>query len=538
MTTPFRNTLALMLLAASFPLTAAADDWDKDNYPPDDKTIVIQQTNLPIVFIDTRCGGADITPIHRDYRIAVRMKIINNADGLNYGDTLTHPNQHTDYEGWIGIKYRGNTSFTTSDKKPYGFKTLKTNDAEGKKEKVSLLGMPKDNDWVMLAPYHDRSMIRDVLMYELARPYFEYTPRMRYCELILDGTYYGVYILGEKAGKGKGRLNLDDPGDEGDELTGGYQVQVDRNDEEHYYTSKYKARNENGTTLITNNKIYFQYKFPDYEDMMPDHPAQLEYLHHQIDAMEDALNSNDFRNPETGYRKYIDVTSFIDQELSQEFSFNADGYRLSTNLYKRRDSQDPRFKTTLWDFNLAFGNNLYESIRKGTWGIYNRPATLLISQNHIPFWWARLMEDPDYVKELKERWYTYRNSNYSEQHIMQVIDSLTTMLNAQGAQERNSQAWPRWGKTIALTPLFTDIDTYEKEISSLKAWILDRMAWLDQQLGYEETGITNATRLIPSQPKNIYNLQGISISRPGKGVFIIRDENGRTHKAYLAQPTK
>ena len=201
-----------------------ADSWSEGNYPPDDKSIVIGETNLPIVFIDTRNGSTDANPIHKDFRVAARMKIISNAEGVNYGDTLAHPGQHIDYEGWVGIKYRGNTSFVLSDKKPFGFRTLKTNDVAGKKDNVEILGMPKDNNWVMLAPYHDRSLIRDVLTFELGRPYFEYTPRMRYCEVILDGIYYGIYIIGERVSKGKGRLNLETPGDSGDELTGDYQV--------------------------------------------------------------------------------------------------------------------------------------------------------------------------------------------------------------------------------------------------------------------------------------------------------------------------
>ena len=57
--------------------------------------------------------------------------------------------------------------FHDSDKKPYGFRTLKTADVNGKKEKVKLLGLPEDNNWVLLAPYHDRSLIRDPLVYQL-----------------------------------------------------------------------------------------------------------------------------------------------------------------------------------------------------------------------------------------------------------------------------------------------------------------------------------------------------------------------------------
>ena len=527
------QTTLLFLLAVLAPSAAIADEWDRNNYAPSDKSVTIDHTNLPIVFIDTRNGGTTRNIIHKDYRIPVRMKIINNADGVNYGDTLAHPDQHTDYEGWVGIKYRGNSSFTYSDKKPFGFKTLKTNDVDGKKEKVELLGMGKDNDWVMLAPFHDRSLIRDVLMYTLARPYFEYTPSMRYCEVILDGIYYGIYMLGEKAGKGKYRLNLEDPGDSGDELTGDYHIQIDRNDEEHVYTSKYKGRLKNGSVMSQHNKVYYQYKFPEYDDMIPDHPAQLDYLHQQIDAMEDAFNSRNYTDPETGYRKYVDVQSFVDQLLSQEFCFNNDAYRLSTNLYKRRDSQDPRFKTTLWDFNLAFGNNLYESIGKGTWGIYNTTIKEIACENPIPFWWAKLMDDPAFVQQVKQRWYEYRQTNYAEEHIMQTIDSLTMMLGADGALKRNFQVWPVLNEEIWLTPSPPRNNTYEKEIQSLKDWIVDRVAWLDDQLGYDATGITRPQENVGKQMDSYYNLNGVRVNKPQSGPVIVRYKDGTSRLVSL-----
>ena len=131
---------------------------------------MLEKTNLPILFINTCDEAGHTTAIHKDYRVAVRIKIINNADGVNYGDTVAHPDQTIDYEGWVGIKYRGSSSFYDSDKKPYGFRTLKTADVNGKKEKVKLLGLPEDNNWVLLAPYHDRSLIRDPLVYQLSRP--------------------------------------------------------------------------------------------------------------------------------------------------------------------------------------------------------------------------------------------------------------------------------------------------------------------------------------------------------------------------------
>lgn len=520
----------LLTILTSLPLLSQADNYDRDNYLPDNSSVKLDETNLPIVFIDTRCGNINRQVIHRDYRIAVRMKIIDNTDGINYGDTLAHPDQTVDYEGWIGIKYRGNSSFDLSNKKPFGFKTLETNDVNGKKKKVKIMGMPKDNDWALLAPYNDRSMIRDVLMFQLARPYFDFTPKARHCELILDGIYYGVYIMTEKVRKGKHRLNLDDPGTEGDSLTGGYQVQVDRNDEAHYYTSKYFAVDKNGRPYSSYNRIYFQYIHPEYDEMMPQYPQQLKYIQQRIDDMENTLASARFTNPDTGYSQYLDSMSFIDYQLSQEVSNNVDGYRLSTNLYKHRDSEDGRFKTALWDFNIAFGNaNYCGGELTNFWTYQNTYITATNAYNKVPFWWMRLMEDPEYVKQLKARWTQYRQENYSEEHIEMVIDSMVNMLNAKGARERNYKAYPLWGKNIWPVPNYKKVNTYEKEIANLKRWLTERIAWMDEQLEYDSTAgvYFSPTDNFQKEITGYYNMKGVRLSTPPhQGIYIIRYKDG------------
>lgn len=531
-----RLPLLLVFVIVSF-TEVNADNYDPNNYKPENTNVVLNETNLPIVFINTNTEGTKPQVIHKDYRIVARMKVINNADGINYGDTLQHPDQTVDYEGWIGIKYRGNSSFDMSPKKPFGFRTYKTKDINGSKEKVAIMGMPKDNNWVMLAPYNDRSMIRDALMFQLARPYFEYVPRLRHCEVILDGCYYGIYIMTEKPSKGKGRLNLDDPGTEGDELTGGYQLEIDRNDEEHWYTSKHYAVDKDGNQYDAYYKIHFLYKHPEYDDMMPDYPQQLEYIQHQIDLMEDALAGDNFKDPINGYRKYLSPVSFIDQQLSQEFANNVDGYRLSTNIYKHRDSVDPQFKTTLWDFNIAFGNADYcNAYLTDFWVYQNTYFTATNAYQKIPFWWMRLMQDFEYVNQLKQRWVEYRQGTFSDDHIVMAIDSLVNQLEIGGARERNYQAWPLWNKYVWPVPNYETVNTYEKEIATLKEWIKKRVKWMDEQLEYDSQSSGISNYVVSGHPKTIigyYTLQGKRIEKPQKGIIIVCYDDGSTNKIHF-----
>ena len=465
--------MAILLVLSLGDLTHAQSP---DNYPPDDTTVVIDRTNLPIVWIDV-----DGKMIERQERISARMKIIHNGKGrFNYADTIAHPGQTIDYEGPIALRYRGNSSYSMSDKKPYSFRTLSQPLEMGyDKKKVSILGMGKDNNWALLAPYADKSMIRDLLAFELARPWMEYTPQGRLCEVYLDGIYYGVYVLCEVVSKGKHRLNLDDPGHEGDALTGGYMMEVSAN-EGMYHISKYHPMNHSNGVVYTDSYILFQYKIPDYEDMTWD---QINYINTRVDEMEDAFASPNFKDPEVGYRKYIDVESFIDYQLSMELGHNPDAYRLSAKFYKRRDSIDDRFKMAVWDMNLAYGNCRHNNgWRTDTWVSMGNSFMHSNGDYLIPFWWYKLSKDNNYVVQRKERWIAYRENNVRLDRVLATIDSLANEVTAFGAEERNAKAWPRWGEWV--WPNYYVANSYQEEIDYIKDWITTRISWIDARYGY------------------------------------------------------
>ena len=464
--------ILLVLLMQGFALGTHA----YTNFPPDDPTVVIDSTNLPIVWIEV--GGDSIM---RSDVIGGRMKIIHNGRGrLNYGDTIAHPGQRIDYEGYIAIRHRGNTTYTQSPKKPYQFRTLSQPLEMGyDKKKVEILGMGKDNKWALLAPYSDRSMIRDLLAFEVARPWMEYTPQGRLCEVYLDGVYYGVHILCEVVSKGKHRLNLDDPGLEGDALTGGYLLEVGTN-EGPIHISKYHPVSADGSYTYTDRFILFQFKSPDYVDM--DY-TQVSYINGAVDRMEDAFASPNFKDSVEGYRKYIDVQSFMDYQLVNELAHNVDAYRLGAKFYKRRDSIDSRFKMVIWDLNLGFGNCRHNfGWATNNW-MSRQNQTLYDNGDYmIPFWWNRLIKDNAYVLARRARWKEMRESNLHEHRLMGVLDSLANEVTCCGAEARNSQAWPRWG--VWVWPNYYVSKSYQDEISFMKRWIKERVAWMDGALKY------------------------------------------------------
>ena len=462
-----------MVLSVCF----AARAWSYGNYPPDNVNVQLTSTNLPIVWIDV-----DGQIIDRDERITARMKIIHNGDGqLNWADTLAHTGQTIDYEGYVALRYRGSSSYTMSDKKPYSFRPLTAPlEDGGTKKKVKILGMGKDNNWALLAPYADKSMMRDLLAFAVSRPWMEYTPQGRYCELFLDGVYYGVFILTEVVSNGKHRLNLPDPGDSGDDLTGGYIMEVNRVEDEVTYTSRYHPVNSTGTRYM-DEYIHMQYKSPDYEDMTEE---QVNYITGRIDQMEQALWSYKAGQTST-YGEYLDVTNFIDYQIAMELGHNVDGYRLSGKFFKRRDSEDPRFKMVVWDMNLAYGNaDYYLGWLTGTW-VYQNNGILYNAGDPqmVPFWWYKLNTDPDYIAALHSRWAKYRRTNLRQDHLMATIDSLAHVLTMNGAEARNSQAWPRWG--VYVWPNRYVASDFNDEVAYLKQWLTDRISWMDGKFGFD-----------------------------------------------------
>jgi len=451
------------------------------NYPPTVTTVTFESSNLPLIWITTT------GQLSRYERILGHMKVINNADGINYADTVVHPNQTVEFDGPISIKWRGASSFGydgSRSKKPMSVKTLKTEDINGKKDKVGLLGMGKDNDWCFLAPWQDRSYVRDILSMKMAGGGYAFTPQMKYCEVFMDGIYYGLYILSERATKGSKRLNLWDYGEDADgnpidDTTGDFHVEIDRpennfsHEQEPHYTSKYHPIYTDGTE-ITDRFITYQYKDPEEEDF-EGLPGAREALHKAIDDMEGAFYASNYREL---YSDYIDIESFMDYEIAQELANNFDGYRLSTPMYKystthaRSTGDNDKWKMALWDFNIAYGMypNDHMQPNRDEWRCFANDILyddVLQKEELNPFYWQRLMEDDYYINGIRARYTQRRLTNYSDERIDAICDSLSQILE-QGAVTRDNQAWKR-------------SFSFTNHISTVREFISNRLSWMDQR---------------------------------------------------------
>ncbi len=422
--------------------------------------VSFDKSTLPIIIINT--PGRQTIP--NEPKITAGMEIIFNGPGKI--NLLTDSTRS--FKGSIGIELRGSSSQDLSPKKPYG---IETRNIDGSNLNISLLGLPKENDWILLAPYSDKSLIRDVLIHRIASELMPYASRSRMCELVVNGEYQGVYVLMEKIKRDKNRVNIHEllpRHNSGDSITGGYILKIDK-------TTGSQAQGGFSTPVFgsSGKRSYYQYDEPEANVITS---AQKAYIQSLLTDFETTFITDKWKDPQQGFRKYADENSMIDFMILQEIANNVDGYRLSSYLYKDIDSKNKKIKFgPVWDFNLGFGNANYCS--GGTTNVmaYDFASRCPGDGFGLPFYWPLLVQDSAYGEHLYQRWSFLRKGILQEQKLHFFIDSLVTHMG--DAVSRNFQKWPVLG-TYVWPNLYVG-GSYPNEIKYLKDWISSRLKFLD-----------------------------------------------------------
>jgi len=430
-------------------------------------------SNLPLVVLNTNGLAIVDNP-----KIPATMGIICNGPGKR--NKLTDPKN--DFNGNISIEIRGSSS-QGFPKKSYGFETKSIEMVD---MDVSLLGLPEESDWILYAPYTDKTMIRDVFTYTMDASLGHYSPRCRYVELFLNGRYDGVYVLMEKIKRNKNRVDIAKlltTDTAGENLTGGYIIKIDKS------TGGGGGQGWYSDYINNTNKTFYQFDYPKSDEITIE---QKSYIQSYVRNMEKALYTQKFTG--TGnYHEFLNDTSFIDFMIVNEFAKNVDGYRLSSYLYKGKNKL--MNCGPIWDFNLTYGNADYYNGWVTT--DFQYQANLGYDEWQNPFWWNKLMLDPNFVQKLKRRWGWIRKNEFSNERINFVTDSLTSLLSE--AQVRNYQRWPIIG--IDIWPNYYVGPTYASEIIWMKNWMTERLDYLDTMWPYDFTGNEN---LMASQTHSVY----------------------------------
>ncbi len=426
-------------------------------------TVILDSSELPIVMINTL--GQTIV---ENTKINAMMDIKYN--GLN---NITHVSDSANvYHGNIGIEIRGATS-AGYPQHPYG---LETRDTAGANNNVSILGMPAENDWVLLSNFNDRSLIRNTLAYKLFGDMGNYSPRTHLCEVLVDSAYKGIYVFGEKIKQGNNRVNiakLTAADTMGDNLTGGYILGQNYWDASNSFQSNYSPIDHPGFD------VHFLYEYPKPATI---HSIQKTYIASYVDSMETALYSASFADTTIGYRKYLDIKSFIDYFLVNELSRNNDGFKKSVFFNKDKFSNGGKLKAgPVWDFDWSWKNIdnciTTNSFDGSGWAHHVNDCP---TDNYSTGWYIRLLQDSTFNNELRCTYENYRQNILDTLSIFAYIDSMKNRIP--NAQARHFQKWPILGISGPAPEAGAIATTYSAEMDTLKIWIKKRLTWLDANI--------------------------------------------------------
>lgn len=345
-------------------------------------------SNLPIVIIstDTNPNTGRPTEIPDEPKVLATMKIIFRPDGSRNNLADQNNPDYLNYSGRIEIEKRGSSS-QSLPKKPYGLSTLKDDNVS--KNNISILEMPNEHDWILNSLAFDPSLIRNYLSYDLSRNIGNYAARGRYCEVMINGDYLGLYIFMEKLKIDANRINIvkmTNTDNDFSEITGGYVTKADKTTggdpiawtmQSYSGWTGYIHDSPDPWEITTQQNIYIQSQFTNLQ---------------KAATSQNATISN-------GYPSIIDLPSFIDFILLNEIASNADGYQYSTYFHKDRDGK--LRAGPVWDFDLTYGNDLF------MWG-YNRSHTNVWQfddgENTGSKFWRDLYNNPTFKCYLTRRW--------------------------------------------------------------------------------------------------------------------------------------
>ncbi|MEP0368360.1 MAG: CotH kinase family protein [Cyclobacteriaceae bacterium] len=405
-------------------------------------------SNLPIIIIETINGVS----IQDEPKVDATMKILYRGEGERTSLNDENTPEYIDYSGNIRIEFRGSSS-QELPKKPYGFTTYDETNSE--KENAELLGMPKENDWILNSLAFDPSLIRDYITYNLSRKIGRYATRTQFCEVLINGEYVGLYVLQEKMKADDNRIDItkiDTDDTTLPKLTGGYITKADKTtggDPVAWSMSSYSGW---GTEFI--------HEVPKPEDVVA---VQHDYIKSEFEKLRaTALSHNSSFSQ--GYPAVIDIPSFVDYILLNELASNTDAYQFSTYFHK--DRRGKLRAGPIWDINLSYGNDLF------LWGLDRSHTDVwqLDFDNRGATFWRDLFEDPDFKCYLAKRWNELTQPGQPF-HFLSLSDDINEAVAtiSEAAERENA----KWGT----------IPDHAVEISNMKTWISDRISWMTNELG-------------------------------------------------------
>ena len=370
------------------------------------------------------------------------------------------------FEDETTIKARGNMTCTLY-KRPYRLKFGKDEKDEAgnviKSHKHDLIngdntsGNKKLRNWVLLSNDNDRSLIRNAVTYHLGKYLgLAFCPRYRFVELVINGSYRGIYQITDQIEQGSSRVPIDE--------NTGWLLELNSNQKQ-LETPYVVPQNNTGANI----------KNPDTEDYTADQTSELiNEVKTYLDNLKAAYdNYGAYTNPNTGYRAYVDIEDLINFYIALELTGDFDGLM---SVYAYKDNEEGKDQKLhfgpLWDKDIAYGN----------YGNNSGKVCDVSNLGQISGWFKVLWNDPELIRQMKERFDEVKDGLKSE--LSTTITNLATLLAT--AKNYNFDKWGINGQQMGSWTTIGNLNSYEAYIEELKTWLLtgdnNRFSWMENEI--------------------------------------------------------
>ena len=394
-------------------------------------------THLPIFIIHSDIDNIPGNSRRDSRRLQCKYSVIDNAKNIN--KSSDNPTEN----GNMYISVRGRSS-RYYKKKQYLVTTL--NDSFKDKDVALARNLPPDSKWIINGSFIDYSMIRNYMLFTISGEIMNYAPRTKLCEVISvtpDGKkeYQGVYTIIEKIKVSKDRVDI---------------TPYNKNFKESSYILQLNLNLDNiEVEHLASEGIYttnYDIEYPNVNELT----EQTEkYIRTDIVKIEKALNDALYTQNWNEVEELIDLNSFADYFIINEFFQNYDATSLSTYLYK--DIGGKLCIGPVWDFDGSFNNFEGKNIP------YN---TFSLNENFFYFY---LSKDPEFIKLVQNKYSNLRKDILSDTSLLKFIDECDIYLKYPA--QRNTERWYK-----------NDINLYNNDIIKMKKFVVNRGKWMDEHI--------------------------------------------------------
>lgn len=378
----------------------------------------MEDKNLSTLFIETESGSNELMREAKENVEKGHIISLDQNGNIQYGGKIKELSGH------------GN-AWEFYDKRAYDIKL---------NNKASLAGIDGGNHWKLLHLWNDGDKIHSKLAFDIADILqADYTPDCNWVNVYFNGEYHGMYLL----------------------TTAVRDHEVFRSDNIVFLEKDLSGRYEQEEHVITGEGNPFVIHRPRTVT-----ETKKEEILHTVQRVEDSIVSGELDE------SLIDVNSFVNQFLVDEISLNSDGFETSTYVYKLTETS-PLAAGPAWDYDAGFGEAMHMDV-----SLSNPAGEVLDGEKTELTWYAKLYENPEFVRRVAERFSEISpalKSLYNEE-----IDTYAEYIKV---SVRNDDI--RWKSHFETNPRTGNYQTWDNNLRYLKYFCINRFNALQEKWNIE-----------------------------------------------------